>query len=178
MRMEMESRMKAGVAVALFWVLCVWAAPAQLPDCSEVRQAYRLACLNPSDSHTVDQFVSAAEELNLNGTDSWLEQGFQATAEMMLAEPLINPVEKLRHFNAGKEMLEEAIAADPTDPDLRLLRLSVQWKVPAFLDYRDCMEEDAACVADAFALGHWSTDPDHEAFVLGIIQHIRDDQSK
>jgi len=174
----MDSRLKAGIAVALFWVVCVQAIPAQLSDISEVRRAYRLACLNPSNAQTVGQFVAAAEKLKLPASDAWLAQGFQATAEMMRAEPLINPFEKLMHFNAGKDPLEAAIAADPSDPDLRLFRLSVQWKVPVFLNYNDQMEEDAACVADAVASGYWSADPEHAAFALTFIQHIRDDHSK
>jgi hypothetical protein len=172
------SQLKASVVFALFWVMCVSAVPAQEPDIIQVREAYRKACLNPSDAETVEQFVFAAAEFSRDDSGAWLEQGFRATAEMMRAEPLLNPFEKLMHFNAGKEPLEEAIAANPTDPDLRLFRLSVQWKVPSFLGYNDRMEEDAACIAEALTSGHWSEDPEHAAFALTFIQHIQDDHSK
>lgn len=172
-----NSRFKVGVALALFWASSVSAVSAQLPELTRVREAYRAACLNPSDVATVDQFVAAAEAFSLEASGSWLAQGFVATAEMMRAEPLFNPFEKLTHFNAGKEPLEEAIAAEPTDPELRLFRLSVQWKVPSFLGYNDRMEEDAACIARALTAGHWSEDPDHAAFALTFIQHIQDDHS-
>ena len=48
----------------------------------------------------------------------------------------------MSHFKKGKEKLAEAIKADPDNVELRFLRFSVQAEAPAFLGYRDNLEED------------------------------------
>lgn len=101
-----------------------------------------------------------------------------ATANMMLAESMINPFSKLQQFTEWKAPLESAIAEKPDHPELRLLRLSIQWTVPFFLDYSANMEEDAELVSQALSDGYWSDDPEHAAFVLTFLQHVRDDHSE
>lgn len=144
---------------------------------SDVRSAYRAACLAPSDEPTVEAFIDAAEAWVGTDTTDAFHQGLLATARIMRAETLWNPVDKLHTFHAQRARLEAAIASAPKHPELRLFRLSVQWSVPFFLDYSGDMEADAARVASAIAGGFWSDDSEQGAFALTFLNHLRDDAS-
>lgn len=50
--------------------------------------------------------------------------------------------EKLRLFNKGKELLEEAIKQSPGDFEIRFLRFATQVKAPRFLGYNINIDED------------------------------------
>ena len=66
----------------------------------------------------------------------------KAAATMIMAKHAFNPFSKLSHFNKGKNMLQQAIAADRQNVELRLLRYSIQKSAPSFLGYRDEMAAD------------------------------------
>ena len=86
-------------------------------------------------------------------------------------------MDKLAQFQAWQPQLEEAIAAQPSDPDLRFFRLSVQYSVPALLQYNEDMEKDAEVVRKAHAAGHWSNQPEHESFVTDFLSQLCHDHS-
>lgn len=48
---------------------------------------------------------------------------------------------KLEYFSRGKKNLEEAILADPQNPEIRFLRFATQSQAPNFLEY-DNLKED------------------------------------
>lgn len=145
---------------------------------NDVRSAYRSACLAPANLETVEGFIAAATEWTGENATRPFARGLLATAHMMRAEGLINPLEKLAVFQENRAALEDAIAALPQNPELRLFRLSIQWSVPFFLDYQDNMEEDARLIANALEKGYWSEDPAHAAFAVSFLEHLRDDHSK
>jgi hypothetical protein len=173
------ARMNAtiNILVGLGFSLLHLTSPAQDVGLSDVRSAYRAACLAPSDGPTVEAFIDAAEAWVGTDTANAFHRGLLATARIMRAETQWNPMEKLQTFHAQRVPLEAAIAAAPEHPELRLFRLSVQWSVPFFLDYSGDMEEDAAQVASAIASGFWSDDSEQGAFALTFLNHLRDDAS-
>ncbi|HBL37883.1 MAG TPA: hypothetical protein DDZ19_02125 [Flavobacteriales bacterium] len=168
--------MKAAMTCGLLaFCLSSWAQTP--PSMSEAREAYRNACSSPEEKAVVLSFISTAEKLKAETDNPWTLQGMEATAQMMLAESMMNPFEKLQQFNTWKGPLEDAIDQAPNNPDLRLFRLSIQWTVPPLLGYSDDMETDMALIEESIASGQWSEDSAHLAFVSAFIQHIRDDHS-
>ena len=145
---------------------------------TDVRSAYRAACLDPSNTEVVTTFIRSAEHWVGSDSTNAFAQGLLATARMMQAETQFNPFEKLMTFQAQRDPLESAIASDPDHPELRLFRLSIQWSVPFFLDYAGNMDEDAGRVASALDAGYWSDDAEQGAFALTFLQHLNDDPSK
>ena len=141
-------------------------------DHASVLSAYRKACLTPSEAATVMNFDSLAVLYLAQNPESALGQGMKSTAQLMLAESMWNPIDKLSQFQAWQPQLEEAIAAQPSDPDLRFFRLSVQYSVPALLQYDADMENDAEMVRKARAEGHWSNQPEHETFVTDFLNQL------
>ena len=169
----------SSVWLGLALVLVCTKAKAQEPlSLTDVRAAYRAACLAPTSTDMVTAFVRAAEHwVGSDSTDAYA-QGLLATARMMRAETQFNPFEKLMTFQAQRDPLEAAIVADPDHPELRLFRLSIQWSVPFFLDYSGNMEEDASRVTAALDAGYWADDAEQSAFALTFLQHLNDDASK
>lgn len=89
---------------------------------------------------------SAAKEL-LQMTEDYPAEdpvlfGYQGAAHMMMAKHVINPISKMSHFNKGKKIFTEAIASDPRNLELRFLRFAVQSEAPAFLGYKENIDED------------------------------------
>lgn len=61
---------------------------------------------------------------------------------MLAARDFINPIAKWNSFRKGKNLLDNAIEKDATNPEIRLLRLSAQLSVPSFLGYNNNIEAD------------------------------------
>ena len=174
-RLPAATSILLGLALAL---TCPKVNAQDAPSLTEVRTAYRAACLAPTNSEIVAAFNRTAERwVGSDSTDAFA-QGLLATARMMRAETQFNPLAKLQTFLAQRDPLEAAIAADPDHPELRLFRLSIQWSVPFFLDYAANMDEDAGRVAAALDAGYWSDDAEQGAFALTFLQHLNDDASK
>jgi hypothetical protein len=53
---------------------------------------------------------------------------------------------KMDNFKTGKSMLESIIIKHPNNPDLRLIRYSIQYNIPAFLGYNDNILVDKAFI--------------------------------
>lgn len=75
-----------------------------------------------------------------------VEKGYQAAFQMFMAKHTSNPIKKMRYFNGGKKLLEEQIAADTNNIELRFIRLCIQYYIPNFLGYKDDIEVDKAFV--------------------------------
>lgn len=103
---------------------------------SEVRSLYIKATQEEAAAHKLIEFTShgnSSEPLML---------GYRAAAHMMLAKHVGNPFKKLSNFYQGKEIFTKAVNAAPASVELRFLRFSVQAEAPAFLNYRENLEED------------------------------------
>ncbi|WP_162796231.1 hypothetical protein [Pedobacter namyangjuensis] len=61
--------------------------------------------------------------------------GYKGAGTMILANHVFSPISKLNKFNRGKKLLEQAVKQDPTNLELRYLRLTIQTNVPKFLGY-------------------------------------------
>ena len=77
--------------------------------------------------------------------------GYKAAGNMMMAKHAGNPFKKMSHFNKGKDYLASAIDADKQNLELRFLRFAVQAEAPAFLGYRDNLEEDKILLLNGVA---------------------------
>jgi hypothetical protein len=133
---------------------------------------YRLACLDPGSKAVVLEFDSMAVAFIAEHPESALGLGMKSTAQLMLAESMWNPLDKLSQFQAWKPQLEDAIAQSPLDPDLRYFRLSVQFSVPALLEYNSDMDGDAAAVKEALSKEFWSEHPEYESFVEAFLNQL------
>ena len=138
-------------------------------DLAQWRAWYREAAASQTGSVMVTHMVSDCGTCEGHP----LSHGFLAVSNLMVADELRNPLEKLEIFNAWQPVLESAVAALPEHPDLALLRLGVQTRVPSILNYNNNTRADRLLVERALAQGHWSTDRIHAAFVRDFLAYLK-----
>jgi len=81
-------------------------------------------------------------------------KGYYGAGKILMARYHFNPYTKYHSFKKGVGLLEEAIHADPTNTELRFLRLSIQKNAPSFLGYHKHMAQDEAFLYSNLTLLH------------------------
>lgn len=94
--------------------------------------------LYSKDITLVDKQITIVDKLSANQKDA-----FTGTLLMKKAELVIDVMEKLSLFRAGKKKLEAAILNDNRNSEYRFLRLIIQEYTPRFLQYNSNLSEDA-----------------------------------
>ena len=79
-----------------------------------------------------------------------LIKGYYGMTHMLLAKHGFNIFTRYSNFNKGKELLEQAIADDSKNIELRFLRLSVQVNIPVFLNYSSNLEDDKKLISENY----------------------------
>lgn len=69
-------------------------------------------------------------------------QAYVCAIEMKQAEYPFNPIKKLKIFNETRKKLDLLIKENPSNIDLRYIRLFIQEQTPGFLGYNTEIEED------------------------------------
>ncbi len=100
---------------------------------------------NALRSETIDSVDDALATL-AEQQETTTIKAYKGTLLMKRAELLSSPGKKLSSFKEGHELLEEAIAEDPENAELRFLRLSIQENAPKILTYYGNIEEDKVMI--------------------------------
>lgn len=109
------------------------------PQLSQVRSLYSKA---PAEEKHCEALLELLKNVDLK-TQHTLA-GYKGCATMIMAKHVFNPFSKMSYFRKGKTLLENAIAADTANIELRVLRLGVQINTPAFLGYKGKIATDKA----------------------------------
>jgi hypothetical protein len=107
------------------------------PEIVAVRQQYELA--EKSKEH-FNKFIVILNSIKT--IDAITKLGYEAAREMIAAAHTMNPLNKLKYFNNGKEILESAILANKDNIELHYLRFTLQEHSPSILGYKGKMKED------------------------------------
>ena len=83
--------------------------------------------------------------------------GFLAVGNFFMANHVFNPLKKMAYFREGKKNLEKAVRLDPSNLQLRLMRLIAQENIPAILNYSHHRNEDRS-----FLKENYNSTPDTE----------------
>jgi hypothetical protein len=78
--------------------------------------------------------------------------GYKGMSDLMICHHSYNPYIKLKLFGKGKDKLDRAVNAASNNAELRFLRYSVQYSIPAILAYKSNMKEDKKILLDYLAL--------------------------
>lgn len=107
------------------------------PELSTLRKLYYRAAVESSAS------TSLSKELKSVGPDSApILLCYKGAAFMMEAKYAFNPITKLSRFSKGKKAIEEAIAKEPSNMEMRFIRFSIQTNLPGFLGYQGHIDSD------------------------------------
>ncbi len=92
----------------------------------------------------LDFFNAVAADEYLSSTDRAWAGAFEAAS----ATCVRGAFRKLEYFSRGKKNLEEAVAAEPQNPEIRFLRFATQSQAPNFLEY-DNTRDDKVLILEA-----------------------------
>lgn len=109
----------------------------------EIRNLYEIAAANEGAN------IKLASLLKDIKTSDALLSGYKGAAIMIEANHVFNPITKLSRFKKGKQVLENAIKLDPTNIELRYIRLTIQANVPRFLGYSNAISGDKKIIIGA-----------------------------
>ena len=90
------------------------------------------------DEVLCEKYLEVLEEQADNPT----ERGYAAAFHMFMAKHTTNPFKKMNFFKTGKNRLERELASNPSNVELRFIRLSIQYHIPKYLGYHDDIEKD------------------------------------
>lgn len=85
-----------------------------------------------------------------NTTDN-LISGYKGAITAAMANHVKSKQEKIQLFNSGKKMLEQSIAADTGNVELRFLRFTIQSNCPKALGYHRQLEPDKKYIVTHFS---------------------------
>ena len=103
---------------------------------TEVRLLFKSA---PFDKHACTKLIySFKNQAVLNPVYT----AYKASGLMMNAKHVGNPLDKLSTFSKGKNLLEQTVTKEPSNLEIRFLRLTMQANSPSFLGYSDAIPRD------------------------------------
>lgn len=115
-------------------------------DLLRTRELFYKASGSKHDAEVFKAFLASSPDV-----DRAILLAYQGMYYMIKANLSWNPYEKLSFFNKGKNMLEEAIARNPANMELRFLRFCVQSNAPVFLGYSSKLDEDKNSILQAYS---------------------------
>lgn len=101
-----------------------------------LRSSYAKA---PASNTSTEAFISMAEKAT--GSDPAI-LGYKAAAKIMEAK--VTGKDRKALVKAGATALESTIKSNPSNIELRLIRLSIQENIPKIVGYRGSLKEDKA----------------------------------
>lgn len=104
---------------------------------SQVRSLFLLSGKSESSCAKLNSMLE-----QFNETNNPVLGAYKASASMMMAGYVFNPVSKLSYFNKGKDLLEKCINSDSINIELHYLRFAMQAEAPSFLGYKDFISAD------------------------------------
>ena len=151
--------------IGIFFFSTALLVDAQSIELDGARKAFHKAVMDEAESQSFHTYMLEIE----NPTP--VVAAYQAVSEAMLARVLWNPFSKLAQVRKYQEEMENAVAEDPQDIEIRFLRLAIEFNLPAFLGMSEHVEEDVDMIlsnmASASAL---DLDPSYGQYIFYFLE--------
>jgi len=108
---------------------------------SQETHTYRELYIESFDKEDACNSLNTILEDNIK-TNNNIENAYLGVSYIMKSKYKFNPISKLYLFSKGKEILERSIKEEPSNLELKFLRLSIQQNIPEILAYNQNIEED------------------------------------
>jgi hypothetical protein len=102
----------------------------------KIRRLYLQSSNNDAKLDSLNYWLS-----NYNQTNN-LMSAYYGVNLILKSKYLKNPFKKIKYFEKGREILEDAIIKEPDNIELIFLRYTVQKNTPSILMYKKDIEED------------------------------------
>ncbi|MEI6021545.1 MAG: hypothetical protein WCR21_10495 [Bacteroidota bacterium] len=126
----------------------------------QLRDLFPLIGLSETSNKQMMEQAENNKQLNVP-----IKKAYFASAKMASAKFKIFPLAKYQAFLEGKKLLEESVALDKQNPEIRFVRFVIQSNLPSFLFYSQNISEDKAFITKSLPVLK-TTDPDlHQRIV-------------
>lgn len=98
-----------------------------------------------SDKELCEKMIADLDKAKNN---SATHLAYLGALQTIWANHIFSPVSKLGTFKEGKKNIEQAIKKEPSNVELRFIRLSVQKNAPSFLGYKSNINEDTEFIKE------------------------------
>lgn len=103
--------------------------------------------------------------LSLFKTATPILQVYKGAGMALQSKVVVSVKEKMRLFKAGATLINQMIESNPTQAEMRVIRLSIQENAPKIVRYNSNISEDKAVLIQQFH----RLDPELKKFVKGYI---------
>jgi hypothetical protein len=116
-----------------------------IPEIADIRKLYSSAVISEGNAK---EFASKLEDVNKE--DNKTLYAYKGASIAILAKYKKEISDKSKSFKEGAKMVEWAVASEPSNIEIRLVRLSIQEKAPKFLKYNTNIKEDKSFLLDHY----------------------------
>ncbi len=113
------------------------------PEISQLRSSF----FESSDDKAIGRFYKLTSDIDNSDP---LMSAYKGASTAMYAQVVNSPIDKLKHFYDGRDLLENAVKVDSRNVEIRFLRFALQSKAPFFVGYKSKIREDVAMIVLAF----------------------------
>lgn len=130
----------------LLMTLFLWVSFAGTPDLASIRKMY--SDVAKSEANAKD-FVTKLSGVSNN--DEKILVAYKAASILLESKFEKKLGEKIERFKEGAKLLEATIKSDPSNIEMRMIRLSVQEDVPGITGYKKNIKEDKKFITTYYA---------------------------
>ncbi len=116
------------------------------PGLSEVRSLYMSVSENEEATKQLHDQLDGVKE-----NDSPALLAYKGAVMTMMAKYTKKKGEKLSFFKGGAALIEAAVAAEPSNIEIRTIRLSIQENAPKFLRYHKNRKDDKQLITTGYS---------------------------
>lgn len=135
----------------------------KVPELTEVRDAYITA---HGDKERTLAFYESLSEVTKDNSNVLV--AYKAASTIMVAKFEKGAPQKKELFKEGALLLEYAVASEPKNIEIRVVRMSIQENAPKFLKYNKNISEDKELISNEYQK---LTNASLKAFVKSFVLH-------
>lgn len=121
----------------LFLSICLLISFSNIPEIADIRKLYSSVLNTESNAK---EFASKLADISKE--DNKTLYAYKGASIAILAKFKKEISEKSKSFKEGAKMVEFAVASEPNNIEIRLVRLSIQEKAPKIINYNKNKKED------------------------------------
>jgi hypothetical protein len=118
----------------------------QTTDIENARSYYKKASSDKKQAELLEKLCKDKENITL--------KSYYGVSQCIMASHHWNPYEKLSLLNKGLGILNNSIKQDSKNIEIRILRLSVETKIPSIVSFKSHIEEDTEWIKKNFDAKH------------------------
>lgn len=124
---------------------CLFLSFSNIPEIADIRKLYATVVISESNAK---EFASKLADITKDDNKTLV--AYKGASIVILSRFKKEISEKSKNFKEGAKMVEFAVASEPNNIEIRLIRLSIQEKAPKIVNYNKNKKEDKAFLLDHY----------------------------